>query len=75
MAYRIGTVCIIALLLSSFTLTCSARPEPALADVTPVEISTLHGDNAEAETAEVEKSCEGVGRRRVFDEKNTYSSD
>ncbi|KAJ6692360.1 PHYTOSULFOKINE-RELATED [Salix purpurea] len=59
MSYRIGTVCIIALLLSSFTLTCSARPEPALADATPVE--TLHGDNAEAETAEVEKSCEGVG--------------
>ncbi|KAB5541223.1 hypothetical protein DKX38_014197 [Salix brachista] len=60
MAYRISTVCVIALLLSSLTLTSSARPEPALADATPVE-TLQYGDNAEAETAEVEKSCEGVG--------------
>ncbi|KAG6793072.1 hypothetical protein POTOM_002256 [Populus tomentosa] len=30
MAYRLNTVCIIAVLLLSFTLTYAARPEPAL---------------------------------------------
>ncbi|KAI5576868.1 hypothetical protein POPTR_009G085600v4 [Populus trichocarpa] len=59
MAYRTSTVCIMAILLFSFTLTSAARPEPAFADVTPME--TLYGDNAEAETVEMEKSCEGVG--------------
>jgi hypothetical protein len=41
MAYRTSTVCIMAILLFSFTLTYAARPEPAFADVTPME--TLYG--------------------------------
>ncbi|KAF9678001.1 hypothetical protein SADUNF_Sadunf08G0166500 [Salix dunnii] len=63
MAYRISTVCITAHLLSSFPLTYAARPEPTFADVTPVETlhEVYHMIMAEAESADVEKSCEGVG--------------
>ncbi|CAK7330225.1 unnamed protein product [Dovyalis caffra] len=64
MAYRVSTVCIIAVLLLSFTLTYAARPEPTFADVTPMD--NLHGDNAEVETVQMEESCEGVGEEECL---------
>ncbi|GMY11955.1 phytosulfokines 3-like [Fagus crenata] len=51
------TLLVIALLICS-TLTYAARPEPAFAEVTPAK--TQHGD-VEAEHAEVDEGCEGLG--------------
>ncbi|KAG5254071.1 phytosulfokine [Salix suchowensis] len=37
MTYRIITVCVIAVLLLSFTVTYASRPEPPFDDVTPMD--------------------------------------
>ncbi|KAL7199551.1 hypothetical protein ACSBR2_021777 [Camellia fascicularis] len=52
---KLPTLCMVASLLLFFTLTCTARPEPAFHSVTPMK--TQHTDVG----VEVEESCEGVG--------------
>ncbi|GFY89504.1 hypothetical protein Acr_06g0014440 [Actinidia rufa] len=53
------TFCMIALLLF-FALTCTARPGPALNDISPVK--TRHGDVE----VEVEENCGGLGEEECL---------
>ncbi|KAJ7013322.1 hypothetical protein NC653_003115 [Populus alba x Populus x berolinensis] len=63
MAYRLSTVCIIAVLLLSFTLTYAAPPsQPCLYSF----CLPLLKDNAEPETVKVEDGRDGVGEEECL---------
>ncbi|KAJ6424455.1 hypothetical protein OIU84_025273 [Salix udensis] len=64
MTYRIITVCVIAFLLLSFTVTYASRPEPPFDDVTPMD--NLYWGTAEPDTISMEEICEGAGEEECL---------
>ncbi|KAH7575428.1 hypothetical protein JRO89_XS02G0108600 [Xanthoceras sorbifolium] len=76
MSSKVSALCIAALLLSFFTLSCTARPQPSFSDVTPLNtdqtevciyiyIYILCFSDVEAEKL-LEEKCEGAGEEECL---------
>ncbi|KAL5788026.1 hypothetical protein ACOSP7_004975 [Xanthoceras sorbifolium] len=63
MSSKVSALCIAALLLSFFTLSCTARPQPSFSDVTP--LNTDQTEDVEAEKL-LEEKCEGAGEEECL---------